>query len=134
MKNKIIAIVLTVISLLIFSEGYLFLTTFLVPNIVWGVPFYGWFLLSALYFQKVFGKQFKMSQKIISIILNFFFLGVFLYGGFKFWKLNMGNILSVNQDVFQINLKNIWFWILYQSYLLLFFFSVFKLLITIDQK
>ncbi|NIJ43997.1 hypothetical protein FHR24_000436 [Wenyingzhuangia heitensis] len=134
MKIKIIAFLLALFSMLIFSEGVLFTTLFYVPTILWIFPFYVWFWLSAFYFKNSFGKQLKLYQKIAIILLNSFLLFSFLYVGLQLWKINTGNILMSDNSIFQINLKNIWFWVIYQSYLLLFFFSTFKLLVTIDQK
>ncbi|NJB81358.1 hypothetical protein [Wenyingzhuangia aestuarii] len=134
MRNKIIALVLTLISLFVFSGGHLFTSVFLMPSILWVFPLYGGFWLSAYYFTKAFDKQLKLMHKLTIILLNGVLLFSFLYGGFQIWKLNTGNILMADHNIFQINIKNIWFWVLYQTYLLLFFFSAFKLLITIDQK
>lgn len=134
MKNKIIALVLTLISLFVFSGGHLFTTVYLMPSILWIFPLYGGFWLSVTYFKIAFGKQLQLIPKLAIVLLNGVLLFVFLYGGFQIWKINTGNILMADQNIFQINIKNIWFWILYQTYLLLFFFSAFKLLVTIDQK
>ena len=133
-KDKIIASVLTVLTVLLLSDFRLFDTYYLIPNILWGIPLLGFYYTSVLYFFKAFNSSYKVVYKIGIILLGG--LGVFslLYLGFCIWKLNNGNVFTENVESFQINLKNIYFWVLYQSYLLLFFFSSFKQLVTIDQK
>ncbi len=131
MKHSGIAAILALISLLIFSELDFFKTIFWFPNFLWILPLYILFRISSFYFTFVFGLEGVLSKKLLFVAVNVICVLVFFKLGFAIWKTNQGNILTAPLQEFQINLKNIWFWILYQSYLILFFFSAFKQLVTI---
>lgn len=133
-KNNIIAVLLALFTVLFLSEFKVLETIYLIPNIVWILPLFGFYLLSVFYFSKAFETKLKISQKIFIILFGGVGMVSLLYLGFSAWKVNVGNIFSEPQESFQVNLKNVFFWVLYQSYLFLFFFSSFKQLVTIDQK
>ncbi|MGY5355225.1 hypothetical protein [Wenyingzhuangia sp. IMCC45467] len=133
-KYSIIAILMTVLTVLFLSDFRLLETVYLIPNFLWAFPLYGFYFLSSWYFSIAFKTKLKTIQKILIIILGGIGIVSLLSFGFSIWKINGGNILSTPQETFQINLKNIFFWVVYQSYLFLFFFSAFKQLVTLDQK
>ncbi len=134
MKNSAIAAILSLITLLLFSGFDFFNSLVGMPNFLWTLPLYIFFRVSVFYFSKIFIEKLTVPFKIGVILLNVAFCFLLLYTGFQIWKLNSGNIFTETQQVFQFNAKNIWFWVVFQSYLLLFFFSAFKHLVTIDQK
>lgn len=133
-KNNIIAVLLAVITVLLLSEFKIFDTIYLIPSFVWILPLFGFYYLSLLYFSKAFETKLKIFQKVLMILFGGLGIVSLLYVGFSIWKINTGNIFSEPQESFQIILKNIFFWVVYQTYLFLFFFSAFKQLVTIDQK
>lgn len=134
MKNSIIAAVLSLLTLLLISEFDFFNSLLWMPNFIWILPLYLLFRVSVYYFKMVFTGKLSVSLKIGVIVLNVSLGILLLYLGFQLWKINSGNILSSQVKPFEITLKNTWFWIVFQSYLILFFFSAFKQLVTIDQK
>ena len=134
MKNSLIAALLALITLLLLSDFDFFTSQLYFPNFLWILPFYLFFRLSLFYFQTIFKGQLSNTLKIVVILGNLFCLGLFVKLGFEIWKPNQGNILMSLQENFKINAKNIWFWVVFQSYLILCFFSAFKLLVTWDQK
>ena len=134
MKNSIIAAVLSLATLLFISDFDFFNSLFWMPNLLWVLPLYVFFRLSVWYFKTVFSVQASVPIKLSIVAINIFLVFFLFKLGFNIWKVNQGNILLEEIKPFQMTLKNIWFWILFQSYLILLFFSAFKLLITIDQK
>ena len=134
MKNSIIAAVFSLLTLIVFSDFNFFKTIVWMPNFLWILPLYLFSRLSVFYFISVFTVKYKVVVKIGMIVLNILLAFFLLKTGFQIFKINNGNILMSEMASFQINIKNIWFWIIFQSYLLLFLFSGFKLLVTIDQK
>lgn len=133
-KNNLIASVLALFTVLFLSDFRLLETIYLWPNIVWVFPLFGFYYLSVVYFANAFKTKLKVSQKVLMIVFGGVGIASLLYLGFCIWKTNQGNILLENKDAFQVNLKNVFFWVMYQSYLLLLFFSSFKQLVTIDQR
>lgn len=75
-----------------------------------------------------------LPVKVLLMLVNVVLIFLLLKTGFQIWKVNQGNILMAEIQAFKISFKNVWFWVLFQSYILLLFFSAFKLLVTIDQK
>lgn len=134
MKNSIIAAILSLITLFVISDLDLFETLFWFPNFLWILPLYLFFKISVYYFTTLFTGKGSVVLKISMLFLNLLLIVFLLKTGFGIWKVNNGNILLSDVKPFQITLKNIWFWVVFQSYLLLFFLSGFKLLVTIDQK
>lgn len=130
-KFNFLLIVLTVSSVLFLSDFDVLGTQLLMPNILWGIPFYFLFLGSVLYFKKAFQPKEKLVFCFLLIGVHILASVGLLYLGFLVWQTNNGNILTSEIQDFQTNLKNLWFWCMYQSYLLLFFFSAFKQLVTI---
>lgn len=133
-KNSVIAVLLSVFTVLFLSNFKLLNTLYLMPNIFWVFPLFCFYFLSVWYFLTAFKTNLKTIQKVLRIIVGGLGFVLLLYVGFSVWKINQGNIFLDRQDAFQLNFKNIFFWIVYQSYLLLFLFSSFKQLVTIDQK
>lgn len=133
-KNNIIAVVLTLFTVMFLSDFNLVKTIYLIPNGLWSVPLFGFYFLSVYYFLNAFATNKKTIQKVMFILFGG--LGIFslFYVGFAIWKINNGNIFLETEADFQVNIKNVFFWIVYQSYLTLFFLSSFKQLVTIDQK
>ncbi|MDO6736701.1 hypothetical protein [Wenyingzhuangia sp. 2_MG-2023] len=130
-KHNIIAVVLTVITLFVLTDFDFFNTLVWMPNVLWTLPLYLFFMMSVLYFKMAF-KPLKTITYRILLILGSIAISIGLLSvGFHVWKINSGNIFMDEIQDFQINVKNIWFWCIYQSYLLLFFFSAFKQLVTI---
>ncbi len=134
MKNSIIAVILSLITLFVISDFDFFSSLFWMPNFLWILPLYIFFKTTIFYLFTVFQGKLSVKIKIGAIVLNTLFVVILLYTGFQVWKINNGNILINKSISFQINVKNIWFWIVFQSYLLMLFFSAFKLLVTIDQE
>lgn len=130
-KFNILIVVLTVCSVLFLSDFKVLQTQILIPNILWGIPFYLLFLGSVIYFKKAFQPKEKLAFRFLLIGTHIIASIGLLYVGFLIWQTNQGNILTSKTQEFQINLKNLWFWCMYQSYLLLLFFSAFKQLVTI---
>ncbi|ANW97170.1 hypothetical protein AXE80_13125 [Wenyingzhuangia fucanilytica] len=134
-KNNIIAVLLALFTVLFLSEFKVLETICLMPSAVWFFPLFGFYYLSVQYFSNAFKTKLKMAQKISVILFGGVGMLSLLYMGFSIWKSNSGNIFAKEEyQTFQINLKNVFFWVVYQSYLMLFFFSSFKQLVTIDQK
>lgn len=134
MKNSIIAAILSLITLVVLSDFNFFESLIWMPNFLWILPLYLFFRISVYYFLLAFECKQKMPLKIAMIVLNLCFIGLLLKIGFQIFKINNGNILMGEFTAFQMTLKNIWFWVVFQSYLLLLLFSAFKILVTIDQK
>ncbi|MGY6649252.1 hypothetical protein [Wenyingzhuangia sp. IMCC45574] len=130
-KFNVLIVVLTLCTVLFLSNFDVLGTQFLMPNIIWAVPFYGLFLGSVIYFKKAFLPKANIGIRFLVIVGHAALSLGLLYSGFLVWKTNNGNILTPEPMEFQTNLKNLWFWCLYQSYLILFFFSAFKQLVTI---
>lgn len=130
-KFNVLIIVLSLCSVLFLSDFKILQTLFWVPNIVWLVPFYFLFLGSVLYFKKAFQPKSTLAFRFLLIFGHVVLSFGLLYAGFLIWQINSGNIFTQEVKEFQINLKNLWFWCIYQSYLILFFFSAFKQLVTI---
>ncbi|WP_010135479.1 hypothetical protein [Ochrovirga pacifica] len=131
LKQQIIAFIFAICSVLFLTDFNVFGTLYMVPNCIWLVHLYFFFIGSIIYFQKVFRPISVVLLRIFMMLSHFIAIGLILYLGFYIWKINNGNIFTETPQEFQINLKNIWFWVVYQSYLLLFFFSAFKQLVTI---
>ncbi|MGY5352071.1 hypothetical protein ACXGQW_05840 [Wenyingzhuangia sp. IMCC45533] len=134
MKNSLVAAALAFVSLLALSDLDFFKTVLWFPNFLWILPFYLFFRISVSYFVLAFQYKGLIVKKLGLVGINSLLIAALLYLGFQLWRSNQGNILSTQANEFHITLKNIWFWIVYQSQLLLLFFSAFKLLVTIDQK
>ena len=134
MKHSIIAAVLALITLVTLSDFDFFNTYFLMPNLLWILPLYIFFRLSTTYFHIAYKGKLSLGLKVGVMVINTVLILLLLKTGFSIWKQNVGNILMESQSDFIINVKNIWFWVMFQSYILLFFFSAFKLLVTIDQE
>lgn len=133
-KNSIIAFLLALFTVMFLSDFNLVKTTYLIPNGLWSVPLFGFYFLSVYYFSNAFATHKKTMQKVIIILFGGLAICSLFYIGFSTWKINNGNIFLETEADFQVNIKNVFFWILYQSYLILFFLSSFKQLVTIDQK
>jgi len=131
MKNSIIAAVFSLLTLIVFSDFNFFKTIVWMPNFLWILPLYLFFRLSVFFFISFFTEKHKVVVKTGMIVLNVLLAVFLLKTGFQIFKINNGNILMSEIASFQVNIKNIWFWIAFQSYLLLLFFSGFKLLVTI---
>lgn len=133
-KNSIITFLMALFTVVLLSDFKLFNTQYLFPNVCWIFPFFGFYFLSFSYFSKAFSTH----QTILNKVLIIFFGGIgvlsLLYAGFSIFKINQGNIFLEIKSEFQLNFKNIFFWVIFQSYVFLFFFSSFKQLVTIDQK
>ncbi len=130
-KQTLLVVVLSLCSVLFLSNFDVLETLFLMPNLLWVLPFYGLFLGSVLYFKKAFQPIEKTAIRFVLILAHAALSLGLLYAGFLVWKTNNGNVLTAEVQEFQINLKNLWFWCVYQSYLILLFFSAFKQLVTI---
>lgn len=133
-KNSIIAVLLSMFTVLFLSDFKILETIYLIPSLFWVFPLFGFYYLSVWYFSKAFSAHHNVFQKVMIILVGGLGVISLFYIGFSVWKMNHGNVFLENQVNFQVNLKNIFFWIVYQSYILLFFMSSFKQLVTIDQK
>lgn len=133
-KNSVISFLLSLFTVLFLSDFKVLESMYLIPNIIWVVPLLSFYYLSVWYFSQAFVAHQKIIYKVLIILAGGLGIVSLLYLGFFIWKINNGNVFLDSKIDFQVNLKNIFFWVVYQSYLLLFFFSSFKQLVTIDQK
>jgi hypothetical protein len=133
-KTTVIAFSLSLLTVLFLSSFKLLDSLYLFPNFLWIVPLFGLYSLTVSYFTRAFKTKLSPVQKLLIILIGFLGVISLLCVGFLIWKVNYGNIFLETQSSFELNLKNIFFWVVYQSYLLLFFFSSFKQVVTYDQK
>jgi len=99
------------------------------------------FVFSALqlpYIKFVYAEGKSIAQKILFFLLNAYLTYLIFTGGFWVWKCCNGNIKTlffggVKYD-FMINTGNVLFWVLYQTILIVYAFSLLKILISRTKK
>lgn len=149
MKKSIKIVVLAVFSVflvLLFSNfnPLLFVeipwnTSFLSFPILGFLPLFFGFIYANIYyvpFSYADGK--KTIQKILVASLNGLITFLLFVGGFQFWKLTGGNtdvfFLNASEKSFQFTFRNLLFWIIYQSLMMIYFFSILKILVSQPKK
>lgn len=99
------------------------------------------FFFSALqlpYIKFVYADGKSIAQKIIFFLINTYLTYLIFTGGFWVWKCCNGNITTlffggVKYD-FVINTGNVLFWVLYQTILIVYAFSLLKILVSRTKK
>ena len=95
-------------------------------------------VLQLPYIKFVYAEGKSIAQKIIFFLLNAYLTYLIFTGGFWIWKFCNGNIKTlffggVKYD-FVLNTGNILFWVLYQTILIVYAFSLLKILVSRAKK
>jgi len=145
-KKTTILIIVSVISMLIFSNFDLTKEIHIpIGEKVWLLPVPVLFPLLFLflyvnieYLKFSYAEGKTLTEKIMYSMLNFcFFLFIFITG-FTFWKYSLGDIdvffKGEFKSEFQLNFRNLFFWVFYQTLLMVYGLSVLKILVSRMKK
>jgi hypothetical protein len=145
-KKTTILIIVTVISILIFSNFDLTKEIHVpIGQNVWLLPVPVLFPLLFLflyvnieYLKFSYAEGKTLIEKIIFGMLNFGFFLIIFMTGFTFWKYSLGDIdvfFKGNlKSEFQLNFRNLFFWVFYQTLLMVYGLSVLKILVSKMKK
>jgi hypothetical protein len=79
-----------------------------------------------------------LIEKIFYGLLNFGVCLLIFMTGFAFWKYSQGDIdmlfTGESKNAFQLNFRNLFFWVLYQSILMAYGLSILKILVSRMKK
>ncbi len=141
-KKITILLLLAIVSLLVFSnfdltkeiqipkkEGaYYFPVTVLFP------VFFVFLYANIHYLKFSFQEGKTVVQKAIFGFLNIGITLLVFIGGFYFWQFTKGDIdvafFGETKHPFQLNFRNIYFWVLYQTLLMAYGLSVLKIIVS----
>lgn len=79
----------------------------------------------------------SIFQKIVFGTLNTFLTGTLFMGGFHFWKYSNGSVdvlFGLTKRGFDLNFRNLLFWVLFQSLLLAYGLSILKIVVSKIKK
>lgn len=141
-KNITILILVCVVSMLIFSnfdltkelhitigeELWLFPVPVLFPLL------FMFLLFNISYLKFSFAEGKTLFQKLLFGTLNIIITSFIFILGFTFWKYSQGDIdvafFGGVKKAFHLNLRNLYFWVFYQSLLMVYGFSVLKIIVS----
>lgn len=145
-KKITILIIVSVLSMLIFSNFDLTKElhiplgdkNWMIPVSVLFPILFVFLYVNAKYLKFSYAEGKTLIQKIIFGVLNFMItISVFL-AGFTFWKFSHGDIdvafFGETKDSFDLNFRNLFFWVVYQSILMAYGISILKILVSKMKK
>ncbi|MGB2128826.1 MAG: hypothetical protein ACPHXR_05045 [Flavicella sp.] len=95
-------------------------------------------LVQLSYVKWVYADGNSIAQKSLFFSLNVYLIYLLFNGGFWLWKNCNGNIDTLLfgkvSEAFQLNVKNVLFWVLYQTLFLVYGFSLLKILVSPSKK
>lgn len=102
-------------------------------------PVFFVFLYANIHYLKFSFQEGKsLLEKSIFAILNSGITVLLFIGGFYFWKFTEGDIdvafFGETKHPFELNFRNIYFWVLYQTLLMAYGLSVLKILVSKGKK
>jgi len=145
-KKTVILWIASLLSILILSnfsltkEIYIAYaaTGFLVPSFILLPLLYLFFYGNIAYLQFSYAEGKTLVEKILYAILNTGIFMLIFKAGFEFYSYSHGNMDIIfkgeSKNVFQLNFRNLFFWVIYQSIWLAYGFSVLKILVSRTKK
>ncbi|MEI6864714.1 hypothetical protein [Flavicella sp.] len=145
-KKTTILIIISIISMLIFSNFDL-TKEMLIPlgEKYWLLPvpalfpvFFLFLYINITYLKFSYAEGKNLAQKICFGLLNTAIFIFIFYIGFIFWKYSLGDIdvafFGKVKKVFQLNFRNLFFWVFYQSIFMAYGVSILKIMVSKMKK
>lgn len=145
-KKTTILIIVSIISMLIFSNFELTKEMHIpLGDQDWLLPVPALFpilflflYLNIAYLKFSYAEGKNLVQKIIFGVLNVGITFLIFIAGFSFWKYSQGDIdvafFGEIKEAFDMNFRNLFFWVFYQSILMAYGLSVLKIMVSKMKK
>jgi hypothetical protein len=145
-KKITILIIVSIMSMLIFSNFDLTKEIHIpIDEKAWLLPVPVLFPLLFLflygnieYLKFSYAEGKNLSKKIFFGLLNFGLFILIFSAGFSFWKYSLGDIdvffIGESKSEFQLNFRNLFFWVFYQTILMAYGLSILKILVSRMKK